>query len=160
MGSARREPHDAYTVFSESDLLAGAEPGEVFAPPASGAAGGMRFGRVAGPALIAGVLAATVIMLLAHRPLRPPAERPATSVGLGSRAGRPHAQRGAPPSRMRVRGPGPGSPAGPSARRGTVAVARLSRAVGQRSDDPAPVSDEAAPGAIAPSETAEFGFER
>ncbi|HEX4188789.1 MAG TPA: hypothetical protein VHY83_12905 [Solirubrobacteraceae bacterium] len=167
MEPAPREPRDDYTVFSESDFIAGADAGEVLpAPDLSGAAGGRRFGRVAGPALIAGVLGAIVVMLLAHRPLRPAAEHPGASAGAGLRAGgalraranQPRLQGAAPAGRLHLPRRRAGGAVWSQGR--PAAVANHSRSGPASSSEPTQAPGGAAQAAAAPPEAAEFGFER
>jgi hypothetical protein len=159
MALPRRAPREVYTVFSESDFMAGAEGADIFAPDTS-EAGRRRLGRVAGPALMAAVLAAIVVTILAHRAPGPAPRRPGgpASSSQASRAAQPRSQRVGAPTPVLVSARG--SRTGLSARRPTVGLGGRNRTVAASWRNQSQISGEVAQSAITPSETAEFGFER
>jgi hypothetical protein len=158
MALPRRAPREVYKLFSESDFIAGAETGEVFAPDTTRGDSGRRVRRIAGPATLVGVLAAVVAMLLTHPPLAP-APRPLiprAGVGGDARIGQPGSQRVTLPAPAPVRERGPSF----SARRRTVAAEKplaTSAAMSRQAGEGAPGRSQ---DALSPSENAEFGFER
>jgi hypothetical protein len=162
MALPRRAQREVYTVFSESDFMAGAEGAEMFRPDTTSAEAGRRIGRLAGPALMAAVLAAIVVTLLAHGAHGPASGRSGgpPSPTQGSRAGQPRLQQVPPPAPAPVPVPERGSLAELSARRPTVGAAERIGTVAASSTVRSETPHEVAGGGLTPTETPEFGFER
>ncbi|HEV7584446.1 MAG TPA: hypothetical protein VGO14_01575 [Solirubrobacteraceae bacterium] len=104
MALPRRAPREVYKVFSESEFVDGAGTDDVFAPDTTGAGGGMRFRRIAGPAMLAGVLAAVVAMLIMHRPLAGSPRLMVPGASRDARAGQSRLPRVEPRGLSPVRG--------------------------------------------------------
>jgi hypothetical protein len=146
-----------YRVFSESDFIAGVEGPDVFTRAPNGDRG-RRLGKIAGPAMIAAVLAAIVAMLLVpHRPV--PASGGALTRGAipGSRVTKNGAQQVIAPASVL---PPERKPRVAAARRRAVLTVRRNATVAGSAHDPGKSSDEGATGAVPQGESAEFGFER
>jgi hypothetical protein len=156
MGLPGGERED-YRVFSESDFIAGAEGADAFIPVPR-AEGGRRLGQLAGPAMIAAVLAAIVAMLLVHR-------QPVPAPGRGLRSGaipatsaaKDGAQQVIPPTSVLVP---ERKPRVADARRSPVLAVRRDATAARSARDPGGSSEEGAADALPQGERVEFGFER
>jgi hypothetical protein len=154
----RRAPREVYRVFSEDDFLDGAGSTEPFKPVAN-EIGEPRLRRIAGVAMLAGVLVVVLGLLVINglpARTRGPAARAGAAAAHAFTPGEPH---GAPaPWRQSA-----GSLRGDSRRRPARGAWRSSSAISAHAAAlPAPSASptEGGPGGPAGAEVGEFGFER
>jgi hypothetical protein len=87
MALLRRAPREVYRVFSETDFLAEGDAGELFERVTTDAGGSPPLHRIAGVAMLVGVVAAVGAMLIMHGPqVQTPRPSPAAPAAAGTGA--------------------------------------------------------------------------